>query len=117
MAKKNRTCVCCGTQFSYCPTCGGDKLKPGWSSQFCSEDCQELWSTATKFNLDMISKEEAKELISVLELKPHTEYVECVQRDLKNILKEDKPAVVEETAPQKPFKAPKQKSHAVVEEK
>jgi hypothetical protein len=113
MAKKNRTCVCCGTQFSYCPTCGGDKLKPGWSSQFCTEDCQELWSTATKFNLDMISKEEAKETILCLDLKPHTEYVECVQRDLKNILEEDKP---EEAAPpkkeQKTFKAPK---HEVVE--
>ena len=36
---------------------------------------------------------------------------------MKKIIKEDKPAVVEETAPQKPFKAPKQKSHAVVEEK
>ena len=109
MAKKTRTCICCETQYSYCPTCGGqDKLKPTWYTEFCSEECKDLWETATKYNMNMISKEDAKELISVLELKPHTDYVECVQRDLKNILKE------EPKKEQKSFKAPK---HEVVEEK
>ena len=40
--------------------------------------------------MQLITKEEAKEKIESLNLKPHTEYVECVQRDLKNILEEPK---------------------------
>ena len=59
-------------------------------AEFCCEDCKDLFDTATRFNMDMLSKEEAKEKIESLNLKPHTEYVECVQRDLKNILKEPK---------------------------
>ena len=109
MAKKNRKCLCCNTTYTYCPTCGGqDRLKPTWYTEFCSEDCKDLWETATKYNMNMISKEEAKETISGLNLKPHTEYVDCVQRDLKNILEEPKKE-------EKTFKAQKQKAHAVVE--
>ena len=90
MARKHRKCIACSTLYDYCPTCWDDRLKPAWMTEFCSEDCKELWEAASKFNMDMISKEEAKEIISALNLKPHTEYVECVQRDLKNILEEPK---------------------------
>jgi hypothetical protein len=127
MARKNRKCLSCGTTYKYCPTCSGeDRMKPAWYAQFCCEECKTLWGTATEYNMKMISKEEAKEIISGLSLKPHAEYVECVQNDLKNILEEPKPATVEEAAPktykepkkeQKQFKVPKQKEHEVVEEK
>lgn len=89
MARKNRTCLACSTKYSYCPTCGTDKNKPSWHSQFCSENCMTLWTTATKFNMEMLSKAEAKEIISELNLKDHSEYVTCVQRDLSVILAEE----------------------------
>ena len=61
MAKKSRTCICCSTQYEYCPTCGGqDKLKPTWYSEFCSPECKDLWTTATKYNINMLSKKEAQ---------------------------------------------------------
>ncbi len=86
MARKQRKCICCGEEYSYCPTCWDDRLKPAWMVEFCCEDCKELWETASKFNMDLISKDEANKKISSLKLKPHNEYVECVQKDLKNIL-------------------------------
>lgn len=89
MARKNRTCLACSTKYSYCSTCGTDRNKPSWYSQFCSEDCMTLWTTATKFNMEMLSKAEAKEVISELNLKDHSEYVACVQRDLAVILAEE----------------------------
>ena len=89
MAKKNRTCLACSTKYSYCPTCGTDRNKPSWHSQFCSENCMTLWTTATKFNMEMLTKAEAKEIISELNLKEHSEYVACVQRDLSVILAEE----------------------------
>lgn len=48
-----------------------------------------LWTTATKFNMEMLTKAEAKEIISELNLKEHSEYVACVQRDLSVILAEE----------------------------
>jgi hypothetical protein len=90
-------------------------MKPTWMTEFCGEDCKELWTVATKFNMQMLNKEEAQEAISVLELKDRSVYVECVQRDLENILAEEKveePVVVEEA----PFKYKKKQKHEVVTE-
>jgi hypothetical protein len=49
----------------------------------------QIWTTATKYNLNKITKSEAKSIISKLTLKPTAQYVACVQRDLKTILAEE----------------------------
>lgn len=96
MARRDRQCLCCGTKYSYCPTCSTDKLKPTWMTEFCSESCKELFETATKYNLKKLTKSEAKEIIEKLELKEKSAYVECIQKDLENIFTEEK-AVKKET--------------------
>ena len=96
MARRDRQCLCCGTKYSYCPTCSTDKLKPTWMTEFCSESCKELFETATKYNLKKLTKSEAKEIIEKLELKEKSAYVGCIQKDLENILTEEK-AVKKET--------------------
>ena len=119
MARRDRKCLCCGTEYKYCYTCGIDRLKPTWMTEFCSEVCKELFETATKYNLQKLTKAEAKEIIEKLELKERSEYVECVQKDLEVIMApemvEEKPVV--ETAPiLEEMVSPKknQKSHEVV---
>ena len=88
---KNKQCLSCGTGFSYCPDCSRvDKLKPTWASQFCSESCATLWTTLTKFGMSMISKSEAKEIISSLDLKPVKSYVSCIQRDYAKVMEPEK---------------------------
>lgn len=88
--RKNRKCICCSTEYFYCPNCNGsDRLKPSWYSEFCSEDCKDLWMIATKFNMGMIEKKDAKEMILALRLKDKSEYVACVQRDLENLMVEE----------------------------
>lgn len=132
MARRDRQCLCCGTKYSYCPTCSSDKLKPIWMTEFCSESCKELFETATKYNLKKITKDEAKEIIEIIELKDRSAYVECVQKDLENILAEEpvavkeaapifkeEPVIVEDSTPifeEKPVFVPKKKnkSHEVV---
>ena len=137
MARRDRQCLCCGTKYSYCPTCSTDKLKPTWMTEFCSESCKELFETATKYNLKKLTQSEAQEIIEKLELKEKSAYVECIQKDLENILTgekvvkkeavveavpvvevaapilEEEPVVVEEVAPvfeeKKPAPAPKKK--------
>lgn len=87
---KNKTCLCCHSRFRYCPDCSViDRLKPSWASEFCSEDCMQIWTTATKYNLGKLTKPEAKSIISALTLKPIEQYARCVQRDLGVILTEE----------------------------
>ena len=91
MAQKNRKCLSCGLKYSFCPDCSRiDKLAPSWKSEFCSEQCMTLWSTLTKFGMNKITKSEAKEIISTLDLKPIDTYAQCVQRDYAKVMAEDK---------------------------
>lgn len=87
MAQLNKKCLCDGTRFSYCPDCSrADALKPSWASEFCSETCMTLWTTLTKYNMNMLSKSEARSIISDLELKPMESYAQCVQRDYAKVM-------------------------------
>lgn len=88
---KNKQCLACRTSFSYCPDCSRvDRMKPTWASQFCSESCATLWTTLTKFGMSMITKPEAKEIISSLNLKPIDAYVDCVKRDYNKVFEPEK---------------------------
>ena len=88
---KNKQCLACGVKYKFCPDCSrADKLAPSWKSQFCSEDCMTLWMTATRYNMSRLTKDEAKEIISSLNLKPIDAYASCVQRDYAKIMFEEK---------------------------
>ena len=87
---KNRSCLCCGTKFSYCPDCSrSDALQPSWKSEFCSEPCMALWTTLTKYGMNRLTKSEAKSIISELDLKSLDSYAPCVQRDYTKVMTED----------------------------
>lgn len=91
MVSKNRKCLSCGTKYSYCPSCSRvDALDSVWKSEFCSETCMTLWSTLTKFSMSRITKNEAKSVISELDLNPIDTYVACVQRDYAKVMAEEK---------------------------
>lgn len=90
MAAKNKKCLACSTKYSYCPSCSkADALKPSYFSEFCSTECMTLWTTCTRYNLNKLTKPEAKAIISALPLKPVEQYANCVQRDLGVILAEE----------------------------
>ena len=91
MAHANKKCLCDGVKYSYCPDCSrADALKPSWYSEFCSENCMILWTTLTKYNMSMLSKSEAKAIISGLDLKSIESYAQCVQRDYTKVMVENK---------------------------
>lgn len=91
MATKERKCLSCATKYKYCPSCSRvDALKPAWASQFCSESCATLWTTLTKFGMNRLSKDEAKSVISELDLKPIESYVSFIQEDYAKVMEEEK---------------------------
>ena len=88
---KNRKCISCGEQYYYCPTCSrSSALQPSWKSEFCSETCMTLWMTLTKYGMEHLTKDEAKEIVSNLNLKPITVYADCVQQDYAKVMADEK---------------------------
>lgn len=93
MGRRNRECYLCGEEYKYCPTCSQDKMKPSWMAEFHSEDCKNIFDTCTRFNMGMISKEEAQEAIISCDLSNKANFKSYVKHDLEVIFKED-PIVV-----------------------
>ena len=86
----NRKCLCCNSEYDFCPNCGSGRLAPAWKAAFCSETCKELWQTLSRFSMNFITKSEAKSIISELDLDPIEFYVSCVKRDYNKVMAEDK---------------------------
>lgn len=86
MAVKNRVCATCGKTYKFCPSCGEDALKPAWMVEYCTEDCKDIWEIATKFNLKVMTKEQARTEMLKIKLNPIDTYSDAVKQDIKNII-------------------------------
>lgn len=94
MGRRTRECLLCGVRYEYCPTCSQDKMKPTWMSEFHDENCKNIFDIATRFNMQLLTKEEAKEAMEKCDLSNKENFKDYLKRDLKNIFAEkvSKPA-------------------------
>ena len=88
MVKKNRKCSTCGTKYSYCPNC--DRNAPSWMATFHDENCKNIFQICTSFNVNVMSKHEAKTALEQCDLSNKANFAECIQRDFDNIFAEEK---------------------------
>ena len=87
MAKTNRVCLTCGTKYSYCNNC--NKKDPTWMAEFHDDNCKTIFDIATRFNMQLFTKEEAKEAMEKCDLSNKANFKDYVQRDLENIFAEE----------------------------
>lgn len=88
MGRRSRECYLCKTAYEYCPTCAQDRMKPTWMSEFHSESCKDIFDICTRYNMQLISKDEAKEALAKCDLSNKANFKSCVQKDLENIFAE-----------------------------
>ena len=89
MGRRTRSCYLCGSKYDYCPTCSQDKMKPSWMAEFHSENCKNIFDIATRFNMQLLTKEEAKAAMEQCDLTNKENFNSYVQRDLENIFAEE----------------------------
>ena len=85
MARRTRNCYLCGTKYEYCPTCSQDRLKPAWMAEFHEENCKNIFDIATRFNMQLLTKEEARDAMEQCDLSNRAEFKSYIQYDLDNI--------------------------------
>lgn len=93
MGRRNRECYLCGEKYEYCSSCSQDKMRPAWMAEFHNEDCKNIFDICTRFNMGLLTKEEAKVAIEKCDLSNRANFKSYVKRDLDNILIEDKIAI------------------------
>lgn len=89
MGRRTRECYLCGTKYEYCPTCSQDKMKPAWMAEFHDENCKNIFDICTRFNMNLMSKEEAMEVLGKCDLSNKSNFKSYVQRDIENIFAEE----------------------------
>ena len=90
MARRSRECYLCGTKYSFCGSCTNDRTKPAWMSEFHEENCKNIFDICTRYNLSIISKDEAKAALKECDLSNKDNFKDYVQYDIANIFAEDK---------------------------
>lgn len=85
-----RKCLCCGTTYEYCPSCYDYRNLPLWMNSFHGENCKDIFEICTNYNFGLITKEQAKELLSACDLSNTKNFNKCVKRDLGVIMQEPK---------------------------
>ena len=83
MANLNRECKVCGVKYSYCPSCSADLKKPKWMKMFDCEECKNIFDIDTRFNIGIITKEEAQTQLAGINIDKI--FTEQIKKDLSNI--------------------------------
>lgn len=84
--KNNRTCIICGKNYSYCPTCGADSGKPSWYHIFDSERCNEIYEICVSYRDKVMDIKEAYEKVSKLDLSDLENFASSTKRQIEEIL-------------------------------
>ena len=63
-----RKCILCGKEYKYCPSCPKDAKKETWYAIFDSENCKNISKALTDYNLNKISKDEARNALLACDL-------------------------------------------------
>lgn len=87
MAKKNRECLTCGEKYSYCPNC--NRKDPSWKSEFHTENCKNIFQICTQYNVGLLTKEEAQEVLNACDLSNKENFKPCIQQDFASIFAEE----------------------------
>ena len=87
MGRKSRTCYLCGEAYKYCPTCSSDRVKPAWMSEFHTENCKDIFDICTRFNMQMLDKQEAVKALEKCDLTNKEKFRPSVQNTLANLFK------------------------------
>lgn len=116
MAKKNRKCLLCGTEYTYCSGCQKDQSKPAWMAEFHEENCKTIFKTCVSFYMNHLTKSQAKEILSNCDLSQKSTFTSSVQSQLAEIFAEYEKVVEKKPTAKKPAPvAPKAAKTPVVE--
>ena len=84
MIQKNKTCVVCGKQYTYCSGCGFQE--PSYRKSMCSESCRDIYRTLSAYNMDKIDKEEAAARLRACNLSKLNEFKPNIKKEVQAIL-------------------------------
>ena len=88
--KNNRTCKVCNELYNFCPNCAGVKAADKYRTMFCSKNCRDIFHTLSRHAMNDVTKDEAKEILSSLDLINIDNFSEQIKTDIDEIMGNNK---------------------------
>ena len=85
MTKGTRSCIVCGTEYTYCNNCKNHASQPSWMAIYHNENCRNIMNIASEYMAGNITKAEAKEQLDLCDLKNKKKFKESVTRAVEEI--------------------------------
>ena len=85
MAKANRTCYTCKTEYHYCPTCPSETKKETFYNMFCCERCSKIFKTLTDETFKRLTTSECKEQLLRLNVSIDEDFKDGIKNHLKRV--------------------------------
>ena len=108
MAKTQKTCKCCGKEFTYCPSC--NYTEPAYKQFVCSEDCNAIWQALSRNGVGVASAQETVDALAAIKmpasLQPAVrDHIDTLKASVKRATKKVEPIIKYEA--QKPVEETK----------
>jgi hypothetical protein len=68
MARGQRKCIVCGSDYTYCPRCGNGNAEETWRYLYDTELCNSVFDILSSYSFKHISKDEAREKLEGLDI-------------------------------------------------
>lgn len=92
MIQNNKTCILCKKVYTFCNRCEEYDHLPRWMALYCSNNCKEIFMTATNYEYGEITKEQAKHRLSKCDLSDMNLFHKSVI-DVLNAIMEDEEVI------------------------
>lgn len=93
MAKANRICHTCKTEYYHCPTCPSETKKETFYNMFCCERCSKIFKTLTDETFKRLTISECKEQLLRLNVSIDEDFKDGIKNHLKRIFNYEEPVV------------------------
>lgn len=64
MAKVNKSCRVCVSEYKYCPSC--DYKEPSYKQFVCSENCYNIWNALSRHGVGLATTQETLEVLELI---------------------------------------------------
>lgn len=86
--KNNRKCVCCQTEYYFCPNCSDYDTLPRWMTIFHDENCREIFNTVSSYCNNVITKDQAKKRLDKCDLSNKHTFKDSIKSKISEIYRE-----------------------------
>lgn len=82
---KIKTCIVCGKKYEYCGHCDRSSVYQSWRSNYCSENCREVFKVCSDYVGNVINQKDAKAKLVKLDTSM-SNIAKAINQNIKDIM-------------------------------